>query len=426
MELLVILLLTLLNGFFSLSEIALVSLKPARIQAMVDQGDRRGRTIQRLLADPEGFLSSVQVGITLIGIIAGAYGGAALTDDLEAVLKGWPSLAPYAHNTAFAVVIGGITYFTIVVGELVPKSIALSAPEPIARFAAPIIRVFTLATYPIVKLLSWSTTLLMKLVPVREDRSDQLSEEELRAIIRTANVQGVLDQAESEAHQNLFRFSAHRARTLMTHRGQVEWIDSTRPLRDIVEQVRHSLRSKFPVCRGTVDEIEGTLSARDLLEHEDSPGFTLRQVVVPPIIVPESAEAFDILKRFKKSKQYIALVVDEHGQFEGVVTLHDLTEAIVGDLPDEDEEHPGHMVQRADGSWLVDGQVLIGDLNQRVGRTLMDEEETSYATVAGFFLGRLERIPVAGDRIEAGEFTGEVVDMDGNRIDKVLIHPKAR
>lgn len=426
MELLVILLLTLLNGFFSLSEIALVSLKPARIQALVDQGDRRARTIQRLLADPEGFLSSVQVGITLIGIIAGAYGGAALTDDLEAVLKDWPSLAPYAHNTAFAVVIGGITYFTIVVGELVPKSIALSAPEPIARFAAPIIRVFTLATYPIVKLLSVSTTLLMKLVPVREDRSDQLSEEELRAIIRTANVQGVLDQAESEAHQNLFRFSAHRARTLMTHRGQVEWIDSTRPLPEIVEQVRHSLRSKFPVCRGTVDEIEGTLSARDLLEHEDSPGFTLRQVVVPPIIVPENAEAFDILKRFKKSKQYIALVVDEHGQFEGVVTLHDLTEAIVGDLPDEDEEHPGHMVQRADGSWLVDGQVLIGDLNQRVGRTLMDEEETSYATVAGFFLGRLERIPVAGDRIEADEFTGEVVDMDGNRIDKVLILPKPR
>lgn len=426
MEILVILLLTLLNGFFSLSEIALVSLKPARIQALVDQGDRRARTIQRLLADPEGFLSSVQVGITLIGIISGAYGGAALTDDLEAVLKGWPTLAPYAHNTAFVVVIGGITYFTIVVGELVPKSIALSAPEPIARFAAPIIRVFTLATYPIVKLLSVSTTLLMKLVPVREDRSDQLSEEELRAIIRTANVQGVLDQAESEAHQNLFRFSAHRARTLMTHRGQVEWIDSTRPLPEIVAQVRNSLRSKFPVCRGTVDEIEGTLSARDLLEQEDGPGFTLRQVVVPPIIVPENAEAFDILKRFKKSKQYIALVVDEHGQFEGVVTLHDLTEAIVGDLPDEDEEHPGHMVQRADGSWLVDGQVLIGDLNQRVGRTLMDEEETSYATVAGFFLGRLERIPVAGDRIEAEEFTGEVVDMDGNRIDKVLILPKPR
>jgi putative hemolysin len=423
MEILVIILLTLLNGFFSLSEIALVSVKPSRIQARADQGDGRAKTILKLLADPEGFLSSVQVGITLIGIIAGAYGGAALTDNLERVLKDWPALAPHAHNTAFAVVIGGITYFTIVVGELVPKSIAMGDPEPIALFAAPIVRVFTLATYPIVKLLSVSTTLLMKLIPVRENAADKLSEEELRAIIRTANVQGVLDKEESEAHQNLFRFSAHRARTLMTHRGQVEWIDSMRPLDEIVAQVRDSLRSKFPVCKGEVNEVEGTLSARDLLDQADAPGFTLKQVVVPPIFVPENAEAFDILKLFKKNKQYIALVVDEHGQFEGVVTLHDLTEAIVGDLPDENEEEQGQILQRADGSWLVDGQVLIGDLNQRVGRILMDEEATSYATVAGFFLGHLERIPKAGDRIEEDHFIGEVIDMDGNRIDKVLITP---
>lgn len=423
MEILVIILLTLLNGFFSLSEIALVSVKPSRMQARADQGDRRARTILKLLADPEGFLSSVQVGITLIGIIAGAYGGAALTDNLEHILLGWPAMAPHAHTTAFVTVIGGITYFTIVVGELVPKSIAMSDPEPIALFTAPIVRVFTLATYPIVKLLSVSTSLLMKLIPVREDASDKLSEEELRAIIRTANVQGVLDQQESEAHQNLFRFSEHRARTLMTRRGQVEWIDSTRPTPEILDQVRDSLRSKFPVCRGTVDEIEGTLNARDLLDRAGEEGFTLHRVVDPAIIVPGNAEAFDILRLFKRNKRYIALVVDEHGQFEGMVTLHDLTEAIVGDLPDEDEEDQGQIVQRTDGSWLVDGQVLIGDLNQRIGHSLMDEEETSYATVAGFFLGRLQRIPKAGDRIEEDRFTGEVMDMDGNRIDKVLITP---
>ncbi len=423
MEVLVIILLTLLNGFFSLSEIALVSVKPSRMQALADQGDRRARTILKLLADPEAFLSSVQVGITLIGIIAGAYGGAALTDDMQHLLMAWPAVAPYAANTAFVVVIGGITYFTIVVGELVPKSVAMSAPEPIALFAAPIIRVITLATYPIVRLLALSTSLLMKLIPVREDKGAALSEEELRAIIRTANLQGVLDKEESEAHQNLLRFSAQRARTLMTHRGQVEWIDSTRPLDAIEAQVRDSLRSKFPVCRGTVDEPEGTLNARDLLEQVGTPGFTLARVVDPAIIVPENAEAFDILKLFKRNKRYIALVVDEHGQFEGVVTLHDLTEAIVGDLPDENEENQGEVVQRADGSYLVDGQVLIGDLNQRLGRTLINEEDTSYATVAGYFLGRLERIPVAGDRIAEERFTGEVLDMDGNRIDKVLIIP---
>ncbi|MGV3636250.1 MAG: hemolysin family protein [Flavobacteriales bacterium] len=421
MEILVIVILTLVNGFFSLSEIALVSVKPSRIQALADKGSKRAKTIQKLLANPEGFLSSVQVGITLIGIVSGAYGGAALTDDLEAVLKNWPSIAPFAHNVALIVVIGGITYFTIVVGELVPKTLAMSDPERIALFSAPIIRAFTLATYPIVQLLSVSTSLIMKLIPVKENDSDRLSEEELRAIIRTANTQGVLDRQESEAHQNLFRFSEHVARTLMTHRSEVEWIDSTEPLETIITQVKDSYRSKYPVCRGRMEEIEGTLDVRDLLERSGTPGFKIGDVVRPAIIVPESAGAFNILKLFKKNKQYIAIVVDEHGGFEGLVTLHDLTEAIVGDLPEEDEDAAPEIVKRADGSYLVGGQVLIGDLNAHLGADVMDEESTSYTTVAGYFLSKLDHIPSPGDRITDLRFNGEVLDMDGHRIDKVLI-----
>lgn len=421
MEILVIVILTLVNGFFSLSEIALVSVKPSRIQALADKGSKRAKTIQKLLANPEGFLSSVQVGITLIGIVSGAYGGAALTDDLQAVLKDWPSIAPFAHNVALIVVIGGITYFTIVVGELVPKTLAMSDPERIALFSAPIIRAFTLATYPIVKLLSVSTSLIMKLIPVKENDSDRLSEEELRAIIRTANTQGVLDRQESEAHQNLFRFSEHVAKTLMTHRSEVEWIDSTEPLETIITQVKDSYRSKYPVCRGRMEEIEGTLDVRDLLERSGTPGFKIGDVVRPAIIVPESAGAFNILKLFKKNKQYIAIVVDEHGGFEGLVTLHDLTEAIVGDLPEEDEDAAPEIVKRADGSYLVGGQVLIGDLNAHLGAEVMDEESTSYTTVAGYFLSKLDHIPSPGDRITDLRFNGEVLDMDGHRIDKVLI-----
>lgn len=421
MEILVIVILTLVNGFFSLSEIALVSVKPSRIQALADKGSKRAKTIQKLLANPEGFLSSVQVGITLIGIVSGAYGGAALTDDLQAVLKNWPSIAPFAHNVALIVVIGGITYFTIVVGELVPKTLAMSDPERIALFSAPIIRAFTLATYPIVQLLSVSTSLIMKLIPVKENDSDRLSEEELRAIIRTANTQGVLDRQESEAHQNLFRFSEHVAKTLMTHRSEVEWIDSTEPLEAIITQVKDSYRSKYPVCRGRMEEIEGTLDVRDLLERSGTPGFKIGDVVRPAIIVPESAGAFNILKLFKKNKQYIAIVVDEHGGFEGLVTLHDLTEAIVGDLPEEDEDAAPEIVKRADGSYLVGGQVLIGDLNAHLGTEVMDEESTSYTTVAGYFLSKLDHIPSPGDRITDLRFNGEVLDMDGHRIDKVLI-----
>lgn len=426
MEFLVIFVLTLLNGFFALSEIALVSVDPARMQARVDQGDRRARIVMKLLGDPEGFLSSVQVGITLIGIVAGAYGGANLTDDMEAVLKGWPAIAAHARTISLVLVIGGITYFTIVVGELVPKTIALGNAEGIALFTAPIIRVFAMVTFPIVKLLSASTSLLLKLMPVRTVSEERMSPEELRAILRTARMQGVLDTEESEAHQNIFRFSGLRARNLMTHRNDVEWVDSTWNTEHTEAFLRDSLRSKFPVCLGKVDDIEGTLHAREFLEQVDGPGFTIKQVMRPPIFVPENAEAFDILKLFKKNKQYIAFVVDEHGQFEGLVTLHDLTEAIVGDLPDEDETHSPELLQRADGSWLVDGAISIGEFNLRIGRSIIDEEETSYATLAGYILGKMEHLPKVGDHMEDDLFEAEVVDMDGNRIDKLLVTIKQK
>ena len=421
MEILIIGLLTLLNGFFSLSEIALVSVKASRIQTLADTGSSRAKTILKLLADPEGFLSSVQVGITLIGIISGAYGGAALTGDLEAVFNNWPLIAPYAHNAALALVIGGITYFTIVVGELVPKSIALNDPEKIALFVAPIINVFTKATYPIVKLFSGSTALLLKLLPITEGNGDRVSEEELRSMIRTANLQGVLDKEESEALHNLFRFNDQVAKTLMTHRNDLEWVDGNDPLTEIIAQVKESHHSKFPVCNGEIDEVIGTLSIRDLLDRFNQPGFKLTDIIKPPIFVPQSTPAFTILNKFKKSKQYAALVIDEHGQLKGMVTLHDLTEAIMGDLPDEDEDDTPEIVKRPDGSLLIGGQVLIGDLNHYLGKELMEENNNSYTTVAGFFLNNLERLPIVGDQVTEPNFLGEVMDMDGNRIDKVMI-----
>jgi putative hemolysin len=421
MEILVIVFLTLVNSFFSLSEIALVSVKPSRIQALADKGSKRAKTILQLLADPESFLSSVQVGITLIGIISGAYGGATLTDDLESILIHWPALAPYAHDVAMVCVIGSITYFTIVVGELVPKTIAMSDPQRIALFVAPIIKGFATVTYPIVRLFAISTSLVMKLIPVRTKANERMSADELRAILRTANMQGVIDKESSQAHQNLLRFNEHVARTLMTHRSSVEWIDSTAPLADIIAQVKASTRSYYPVANGQLDDVQGTVHVRDLLDQAATPGFKLLDVVSPAIIIPESAPAFAILKLFQERKHYIAIVVDEHGAFEGLVTLHDLTEAIVGDLPDEGEDLSPKITKRADGSLLVSGQVLIGDLNAFVGVDLMDRESTSNTTVGGYFLNKLDRIPVVGDRFTEERFSGEVLDMDGFRVDKVLI-----
>lgn len=421
MEVLVIVLLTLVNSFFSLSEIALVSVKPTRIQALADKGSERAKTILQLLSDPEGFLSSVQVGITLIGIISGAYGGAALTDDFEGLLMHWPVFGSYTHDVAMVVVIGSITYFTIVVGELVPKTIAMSDPQRIALFVAPIIKAFATATYPIVRLLAISTAVVMKLIPVRVKTNSKMSADELRAILRTANMEGVIDKESSLAHQNLFRFSDRVARTLMTHRSGVEWIDGTAPLADIIAQVRASTRSYFPVAYGRLDDIQGTAHARDLLDEATRSGFKLQDVVRPAIIIPESAPAFDILKLFQQRKHYIAIVVDEHGVFEGLVTLHDLMEAIVGDLPDEGEDLTPKILKRADGAYLVRGQVLIGDLNDFIGTEIMDGSSTSNTTVAGYFINKLDRIPAVGDKFKDERFSGEVLQMAGYRVDKVLI-----
>ncbi len=421
MEILIIALLTLLNSFFSLSEIALVSVKPSRIQALADQGSNRAKTILKLLAEPEAFLSSVQIGITLIGIIAGAYGGAALSGDLETILLRWPPLMPYAHTVALVLVISGITYFTIVVGELVPKSIALNSPEKVALFTAPIIRVFSRITFPLVRILSGSTSLILKLLPLDKSQDEPVSEDELRAMLRTANLQGVLEKQETEAHQNLFRFTDQVAKTLMTHTNELDWVDSEQPLATIIDQVKESRHSKFPVCKGRIEEVWGILTLRDLLDHSSEPGFTLQDAVRPPIFIPQSTPAFTIINRFKKHKQYAALVIDEHGSLKGMVTLHDLTEAIMGDLPDDDEDAIPEIVGRGDGSYIVGGQVLIGDLNQHIGNLLIEENTNAFATVGGFFLNRLERLPVVGDTIQDERFIGEVLDMDGNRIDKVLI-----
>jgi len=423
MEILVIVFLTFLNGIFSLSEIAMISLKPSRVQTLVDQGNPRARTVMLLLSDPERFLSSIQVGITLIGIVSGVYGGATLASKVQSWLLNWGLPAAPAQTLALLAVIGSITYFTIVMGELVPKSLALNNPEKIALGSANFVWAFTRLTYPLVKILSLSTQAVLRLLRVKERRSDTISAEELRSIIRTANMQGVLNQDESQAHHNLLRFSEQSAGQLMTRRSQVEWIDCNKSTADILEQVKSSVRSKYPVARGSLDHVIGTLGVRDFLEQAGSPDFELNQVIRPPIVIPEIVPAFSILQLFKKNKQYIALVVDEHGQFEGLVTLHDLTEAIMGDLPDEDEEedHSEEIIQRQDGSWLVGGRVQICDLNARLERQLIEEDSLRYSTVAGFFLTKLECIPQPGSLIAAECFDGEVLDMDGHRIDKVLI-----
>lgn len=421
MEIVVILGLTLLNGFFSLSEIALVSVKKSRMEHLASRGDSRAKTILQLLENPENFLSSVQVGITLIGIVSGAYGGAALTDDLERLLVEVDWLLPYAHNIALITVIGSITYFTIVIGELVPKTLAMNNPEGIALVCVPIIRYFTFLTFPFVKLLSISTKLILKLVGMKESDSDHVSEEELKFLIKSAGKQGVLEKEESDVHHNLFYFTDQTAKTLMTHHTDVEWIDINKPTEEIFQQLKDSVHSKFVVADKSLNQILGVLTIKTFLENFNRPDFALNQIIEKPIFVIENAPAFKILNLFKQKKQYIAVVIDEYGSVEGIVTLHDLIEAIVGDLPDEDEADDEYIIPRKDGSYLLDGKTLIYELNQYFKREIIAENTALYTTISGFLIEELQAMPNVGDVIETEKYTFEVLDMDHLRIDKVLL-----
>lgn len=421
MEIIVIVLLTFLNAFFALSEISLVSVKKSRIQHLADQGNSRAKTILGLLDKPENFLSSVQVGITLIGIIAGAYGGATLTDDMEKVLVNVKFLGGSVHMVSLLIVIGSITYFTIVVGELVPKTIAMNSAEKIALVCAPIIKYFTLATYPFVRLLSISTKLILKLFGVKENDSDHMSEEELKFMLFNAGKQGVLETDESQVHQNLFYFTDQTAKSLMTHNSEVEWIDSNLSIDEIFEQLLKSMRSKFIVCDGQMSNIKGVITIKDFFENYKTPGFKLQDILEDPIYIIQNTPAFKILSLFKSKKQYIGTVIDEYGGVVGIITLHDLIEAIVGDLPDEDELDELDITKRDDGSYLINGKTLIFELNQYFQKEIIEDNISQYTTIAGFMLEHLKSIPVAGNNFEYENYYFEIMDVDGLRIDKILM-----
>lgn len=421
MEIIVIILLTFLNAFFALSEISLVSVKKSRIQHLADQGNSRAKTILGLLDKPENFLSSVQVGITLIGIIAGAYGGATLTDDMEKVLINVKFLGGSVHMVSLLIVIGSITYFTIVVGELVPKTIAMNSAEKIALVCAPIIKYFTLATYPFVRLLSISTKLILKLFGVKENDSDHMSEEELKFMLFNAGKQGVLETDESQVHQNLFYFTDQTAKSLMTHNSEVEWIDINLSIDEIFEQLLKSVRSKFIVCNGQLSNIRGVITIKDFFENYKTPGFKLEDILEDPIYIIQNTPAFKILSLFKAKKQYIGTVIDEYGGVVGIITLHDLIEAIVGDLPDEDEIDELDITKREDGSYLINGKTLIFELNQYFQKEIIEDNISQYTTIAGFMLEHLKAIPVAGNNFEYENYYFEIMDVDGLRIDKILM-----
>ncbi|WP_128330956.1 hemolysin family protein [Apibacter sp. HY039] len=420
MEIIILLLLTLINGFFAVSEIALVSVKKQKLENKAKKGNKKAQTVLKLLENPEDFLSSIQVGITLIGIVSGAYGGATLVKYLEPVFNSFSFTAGYSFQLAYFVVIAAITYISIVFGELIPKTFGLKQPEKIALIVAPIIKVFSILVYPFVKILSFSTFIFNKTFKISEGEGEKISEDELIYMLKTASLQGVLEKEESELHQNVFVFSEQKAKSLMTHRKKVEWINLQDPADVIEEQMKNSNFTKFPACDGNLDEANGYIAIKDFYENFNSPDFNIHSIVKKPIFIPENMHSVDILQEFRKNKQHIGFVVDEYGSFQGIITIQDMIEGIIGDMP-ESEEEDDEIVQRTDGSFLINGNTSIRDLNSYFDETIIEINDDEYVTLAGFIIYQMEYIPEIAEKLDYNGFSFEIVDKDANRIDKVLM-----
>lgn len=415
------LLLILINGFFALSEIAFVGSQRRLLEKWADEGNVRAREVVILLDDPHYFLSAVQAGITLIAILTGAYGGLTMVDGLAAWMHDLGLPVSSAHNVAFFITIGGITYFSVVVGELVPKSIALQHAEKIAVYTVPIVKRFALLLYPFVKLLTFSTRTVTRLLGIRDNDAPALSEEELQYMLKTAGKLGILELEESKVFQNLFSFTDQVAKSLMTPRQQIRWIDSNWHHEAILEFIRSNPGSKFPVCKGSLDQMQGILYAKDFLEHFIAGDIVLEELLHQPVFLAPNTPSFPILSKFRENKEYIGIVLDEYGAVKGMVTLRDLIEAIIGDLPDAFDHSEQDIIRREDGSWLVNAHLPIMDLNQHFGREIVREAPLHYSTLAGYILFTLQRLPHTGEVLHAGNVRLEIVDMDGKRIDKILL-----
>lgn len=424
MELIVIGILILINGFFALSEIALVSSKPARLEQMKTEGKKGAKTALRLLEKSENFLSAVQVGITLIGILTGVYGGLNIAEDITPFFQQIDFLKDSANEIALTLTIITITYFSIVIGELVPKTIALSNPEKIAVKIAPVIFYFSKLFYPFVKILSFSTNLFNKLIGI-EKKPEHLTEEELRHMLKIASHERVIEIEQNLIHEKVFYFADKRARHIMTHRTEVEWIDLEQPDEGIKTDILKARHSKLVCCSGSLDNIVGILYLKDyLLGINSDPGIKATNLLIQPLYIPENSDAPKVLNLFKKEQVHFGIVVNEYGSIEGIISLYDVMENIIGEFPEEGESIEPDLYVRDDKSVLVSGDAPIEILDGIITGFVVDFEEIDYSTVAGFVFDRIKKIPQIGDKFQYNGHTIEIVDIDGNRIDKILISKK--
>lgn len=421
-ELLIILVLTLANGFFAAAEIAIVSARRSRLEALAKEGNSAAQQAIVLTTNPNLFLATVQVGITLISTFSAAFGGARIGDVLTAQFRTIPTIAPYAETVSLVIVVVLITYISLVLGELVPKRLALQNAERLATFAAPIMAIVSMVTRPLVSILTGSVNLVFRLLGQKETAGTPVTAEDIMYMLREGSEAGTVTVDDAEIIQRVFHASDRPVKSVMTPRTAFVAVEVNSSLNEAAHRFIESGYSRMPVYEGSPDHILGMLHAKDLLPNlVAATPIDLKTLVRPAPFVVDSAHVGDVLTQLKQKGTHLAFVLDEYGQIAGLVTMEDLLEEVVGEIRDEyDTEEASAYVQREDGSWLVDAAEPYDKVKAHVGIPSL-EDESRFSTLAGMVLAELNRVPTVGDSVQVGYFIVEVVDLDGRRIDKVLI-----
>lgn len=425
-EILVIIVLILLNGLFSMAEISIVSAKKSRLEELLRRGKKGAKDVIHLASQPNRFLSTVQIGITSIGILTGVFGGATISENLKVLLINTGVSTRFAGDMALAIVVIIITFLSIVVGELLPKRIGLTNPETISLLAAKPMIILSRVTAPFVWLLGVTTDLFIKLLGVKRSKASQVTEEEIKALVEEGTTYGTIEEIEQDIVENVFFIGDLRIDKLMTVRSDVVWLNTSDSNEHNINKILDNAHSVFPVCDSSLDNVLGVVYTKDLFRNiAANEPIDLIASLRKPNFLPFNQKAYKVLERFKSTKMHFGFVLNEYGEVEGIVTINDILDELVGDITYEDEPT---IIRREDGSLLMDGKVLFSDMVETLEIDDVEPIQLEYNTIAGFILHEVKEIPKATDKLHWRGFIFEVVDMDGNRIDKVLVYkqPKKR
>lgn len=419
MEIIILLALIFVNGLFVMSEIALVSARKSRLESQAEKGDLKAKRALDLANTPEKFLSAAQIGITLIAILTGVYSGERFASQLQPYIERIDFVQPYAATISTIIIVIIVTFLSIIFGELIPKQLGLLRSERIAKSVAGPMNVFARFTHPIVWLLNKISVLFFRIFNIKRSKDDAVTEEEIKTMITEGAEAGTIDEAEQEIIERVFHLGDRNITSLMTHRSDIIWFNLDDSEDKIKEKIFNEPHSVYPICDGEIDNIKGVVSIKDLYISPDNTLF--KDLMLPALFVPENNTAYQVLETFKQSRLHSCFIVDEYGSVLGLITLNDILEAIVGDIPQPDV--PDYEIQqREDGSYLIDGQIPFYDFLTRFEKAeWMNEGEHDFDTLAGFILHQIEKIPKPGAKLDWKGFKIEVVDMDGHRIDKVLV-----